>query len=468
MYQKELERYFEENKEAFLDAICRLIRIESIKGPEEPGSPFGKAPAEALEEALRIAAGMGFAVRNYENYVGTVDFQAKETQLDILAHLDVVPAGEDWTVTRPFAPVIKDGRLYGRGSADDKGPAMAALFAMKAIKDLGIPLEKNVRLIFGTDEENNHSDIAYYYEREKEAPMTFSPDADFPVIHIEKGGLQADFAAEWQEAGKTPGIRSLHAGLKINVIPGAAEAVLEGFAPVTAEYLAAACKTETGVCFTMEKQDDGSLRVTATGQSGHAAFPADANNALTAMLELLSRLPAAESEGLRKLKALQKLFPHGDWRGRAAGVAMADEESGELTISLDTLDYEDGRLAGSFDCRAPLCATDANLRDVIRAGLAGAGIQMEDKAMFAPHHVPVDSHFVQTLLKCYTQYTGLAGKPLAIGGATYVHKLKNGVAFGCTMPGTNNRMHGADEFAVVEELVTSAKIFAQAIIDLCS
>lgn len=467
MYQKKLEKYFDKNKEAFLDAVFRLIRIESVKAAEEPGKPFGKATAAALEEALRIAADMEFPVRNYENYVGTVDLNTKEKQLDILAHLDVVPAGDDWTVTKPFEPMIKDGRLYGRGSADDKGPAMAALFAMKAVKDLGVPLKRNVRLILGTDEENNHADIAYYYEREKEAPMTFSPDADFPVINIEKGGLQAGFAAGWQEDGGMPRIRSLHAGLKINVIPGAAEAVLEGFAPAEIEYLAAAVKAETGICFEIKKQGDASLLVTATGQSGHAAFPANANNALTAMLELASRLPAAESEGLRKLKGLHKLFPHGDWQGKAAGVAMSDAESGELTICLDTLHYGNGRLKGSFDCRAPLCATDANLRDVILDGLAKAGIKMESKAMFAPHHVPADSHFVRTLLKCYMQYTGQKGKSLAIGGATYVHKLKNGVAFGCTMPGTNNRVHGADEFAVVEELITSAKIFAQVIIDLC-
>ena len=468
MYQKELEQYFEENRGAFLDAICRLIRIQSIKTPEEPGRPFGSATAEALGEALRIAADMGFAVRNYENYVGTVDFNAGERQLDILAHLDVVPAGDDWIEAMPFEPVGKDGRLYGRGSADDKGPAMAALFAMKAVKDLGVPLKKNVRLILGTDEENNHADIAYYYQKEPEAPMTFSPDADFPVINIEKGGLQAGFTAKWQEKGEMPRIYSLNAGLKVNVIPGAAEAVLEGFAPTGIECLIAACEAETGVRFAMKKQEDGSLRVTATGRSGHAAFPADANNALTAMLGFVGRLPAADSEGFRKLKRLNRLFPHGDWQGKAAEVAMSDERSGELTICLDTLCYGNGRLEGSFDCRAPLCATDGNLRDVMKAGLARAGIEMENKSMFRPHHVPEDSHFVQVLLKCYTQYTGQTGKPMAIGGATYVHKLKNGVAFGCTMPGTNNRMHGADEFAVVEELVTSAKIFAQVIIDLCS
>src|SRR5699024_10557105 len=111
----------------------------------------------------------------------------EESQLDILAHLDVVPAGEGWTVTEPFEPVEKDGRLYGRGTADDKGPAVAALYALRAVKELGIPLKKRVRLILGTDEECGSSDIQHYYAVEKEAPMTFSPDGAFPVVNIEKG-----------------------------------------------------------------------------------------------------------------------------------------------------------------------------------------------------------------------------------------------------------------------------------------
>ena len=145
----------------FLQAIAQLIRINSVRGPAGPGEPFGPGPAAALKAALEIAESMGFRTANLDGYVGTVDYGPEERQLDILAHLDVVPAGEGWTVTDPFAPRILDGRLYGRGAADDKGPAMAALFAMKAVRDLGIPLQRGVRLILGTDEENGSSDIRY-------------------------------------------------------------------------------------------------------------------------------------------------------------------------------------------------------------------------------------------------------------------------------------------------------------------
>ena len=166
MIQKQLNDYFARHRQEMVEDICRLVRIDSVKGEAQPGMPFGAGPAAALTEALDMARSMGFAVKNWDNYVGTVDFGPGVRQLDMLAHLDVVPVGDDWTVTAPFVPVEKDGMLYGRGTADDKGPAVAALYAMRAVKDLGIPLQKSVRLILGTDEESGSADIAHYYQRE--------------------------------------------------------------------------------------------------------------------------------------------------------------------------------------------------------------------------------------------------------------------------------------------------------------
>ena len=204
MYREEIEQYIESHKAEMLEDICTLCRINSEKMPYQEGMPYGKGPAEALSCALNMAEKYGFAINNYDNYVGTADLNDKEAQLDILAHLDIVPAGDGWTVTEPFEPVVKDGKLYGRGTADDKGPAVAALYAMRAVKELGIPVTKNVRLILGTDEECGSSDIEHYYKVEKEAPMTFSPDSSFPVTNIEKGSLTGRFEADFKESAALP------------------------------------------------------------------------------------------------------------------------------------------------------------------------------------------------------------------------------------------------------------------------
>ena len=119
---------------------------------------------------MELAKEAGFSVTNYDNYVMAADLGPQPAELDILAHLDVVPVSDSWTVTQPFEPLVKDGKIYGRGTADDKGPAVAALYAMKAIKELGIPLKKGVRLILGTDEECGSSDLEYYYARKRKRP----------------------------------------------------------------------------------------------------------------------------------------------------------------------------------------------------------------------------------------------------------------------------------------------------------
>ena len=131
----------------------------------------------------------GFSVKNYYNYVVTGDYGSGEKALDILAHLDVVPVTttSEWTVTKPFDPIVEDGKIYGRGSADDKGPAVAALVAIRAVKASWIPLKKSLRSsALGSDEECGSSDLEHYYSIETEAPYTFTPDGSFPVINLGK------------------------------------------------------------------------------------------------------------------------------------------------------------------------------------------------------------------------------------------------------------------------------------------
>ena len=465
-YREEIERYMDSHKEEMIEDICTLCRINSEKMPYEEGKPFGDGPFQALQSALSMAERYGFSVNNYDNYVGTADLNQGEKQLDILAHLDVVPAGEGWTVTGPFEPVVKEGRLYGRGTADDKGPAVAALYAMRAIKELGIPVKKNVRLILGTDEECGSSDIAHYYSREEEAPMTFSPDAEFPVINIEKGRLEGHFHASYAPSSDLPRLISLEAGIKANVVPGKAKAVIEGMEMAALEEAAKQMESQTGVSFSLEGQFP-KITVTAQGQGAHASTPQEGKNALTALLSYIVSLPLAPCGQLAALKSLTDLFPHGDTCGKAAGICMEDELSGALTLAFSMLQAGSEGLEGVFDSRCPICANEDNVLKAVAKNMEQKGIALDTDTMVPLHHVDEDSHFVKTLLSVYEEYSGLKGSCQSTGGGTYVHSLKNGVAFGACLPGTDPHMHGADEFAVVEELVLSAKIFAQVIAELC-
>ena len=465
-----IREYMDAHVEEMVADACALIAINSEKMEAKPGMPFGEGNAQVFEEAEKILARCGFPVKNYENYVLTADMNDGPACLDILAHLDVVPAGEGWQVTEPFAPVVKDGLLYGRGSADDKGPAVAALYAMRAVKELGIPVKGNCRLILGGDEECGSSDIRYYYSKEAQAPMTFSPDAEFPLINIEKGSLHLRFSAEADDQMTTPALLEIQAGTKINVVPGKARARVKGIDVEDLKKIAEEITARTGVTFEFTPVEDSNtdeIAVLAIGAAAHAASPHMGNNALTALLTFLAEVPFGSDKVREILTQASRLYPHGDWNGKSLGVNHRDDISGELTLSLNLFSYDGKEFAGIFDCRAPICANDANTADVVRAKMTEAGFSVSAGKMNPPHYVPEESPFVQTLLDCYEAVTGKRGRPLAIGGGTYVHHIENGVAFGCGELDVDNRMHGADEFMSVEQMKNSAVIFAYAIAKLC-
>ena len=414
--------------------------------------------------ALDMAEKYGFEITNYDNYAGAIDLNKKEKGLDILAHLDVVLAGEGWSITNPFEPKVVDGKIYGRGTSDDKGPAIAALYALRAIKDLGIPVRKNTRLVLGTDEECGSACIKYYYTKEKQAPMTFSPDGEFPVVNIEKGQLQGEFLATLEDKGDKR-LVSIEAGTKVNVVPPKAKAVIEGFSIDEVEKEAKKVTKETGIKFSYDLEPV--FEITAMGKNAHASTPQMGNNAITGLLELLSRLKFSHSKKIETIKKLYKLMPHGDTRGDALGIAVKDKKSGELTLAFSMLSLRADRLHGFFDCRIPVSGDGDKILKTVRDKFKDIDVELLNDSVKLPHEVDANSPFIKTLLSIYEDYTGLKGECIAMGGGTYVHDIENGVAFGAVFPGTDTKMHGADEFVVIDELVAAAKIFAQSIAELC-
>jgi succinyl-diaminopimelate desuccinylase len=375
-----------------------------------------------------------------------------------------VPAGEGWTVTEPFKPVVKDGRIYGRGTSDDKGPLLCALYAMRAIKECGIPLKKGVRLIMGSDEETGSTDIEKYYAEEPEAEMTFSPDAEFPLINIEKGQFRGEIEKSFAESKTTPRLVSIEAGVAVNAVPQKAVIRLEGFDMNLAEAPMDDIAKECGVTC----QQTGMNEITVIGESAHASTPEFGKNAGIAALMLAAKLPLPECEQLRAIKNVLKLFPYGVTDGSGLGIKMCDEESHDLTCTLDMFHVTTTEIDVMFDSRTPLMATKENCEDIARKSIESLDLEFVSKGMVPPHAVPSDSEFVQKLLKAYETVTGLKGEAIAIGGGTYVHELKNGVAFGAILPGIDTRMHGADEFFDLDNILIATKVYAEAIIELCS
>ncbi len=464
--KEQIIRWMEEHREELLEDLKTLCRIPSVAGEPAENAPYGEGPAKALAAAMEMCRGYGFAVTNYDWHVAAADLgPAEGRSLDMLAHLDVVGEGDGWD-SDPYEPVVKDdGYIYGRGVADDKGGAVAALYAMRCVKELGLPLKSGCRLILGTDEESGSGDIAYYYKRENPAPNTFSPDAEFPLCNAEKGFYRLRFRQTWEAETVQPRVKALSGGFRANVVPTEAWAEIAGMKP---EHLLAGCMplcAEVGASCTVEKTESGA-KVIVTGEGCHAAMPEQGVNANTVLFYVLSQLPLADCASTGAVQNIARMLPHGDWLGKALGIAQADEVTGELTCSFTMIDFTETGLEGLCDCRVPLCATAENCKDVAEEKLAALGMEAAGM-MIPPHYTPADTPFIRTLLGAYESYTGRPGACYHMGGGTYVHDIPGGVAFGIAMPGVDVRMHGANERYPVEDLLTSAEIFAQAIADIC-
>ncbi len=466
MYRDALDRYFEQHRAQLVQDIRQLISIRSVRSEPQPGLPFGPGPAAALSQALNLAERLGCCATNFDNYVGVVDLNERQTSLGILVHVDVVEEGVGWTFP-PLAGMFHDGRIYGRGATDDKGPTIAALYALAAVKELGVPLRRNARLLIGTDQEGELADLTHYFTQHTPPPLVFSCDGSFPVVNAEKGGLRASFSASWPEEKRLPRIVSVQSGSRINLVPAEATAVIEGLDIDLVREFCARVGQVTGAVFAVDAAES-EVEIKVQGIGGPAFAPGQGINALTALLTALAAMPFTDSAGFHRLQHVIRVFPHGDHQGRAAGIAMRDDQLGELTITLSCFEYGPTGLSGLIDSRTPHLEAPELTVGILGGKLQRHGITLQTLGLLEPHYASPSSDFVRLLLRVYEDYTGNPGYCLCSGAETYMHSLDGGVCFGCTLPGSEDgRAHGPDEYAQVDDLILAAKIYAQVIIDLC-
>ena len=462
-YQK-LDAIVDSYREDILETMKRWIAIPSVQAPRAAeNAPFGKETRRMLDTAMADASSMGFEAKEFDGYAMHAQMGHGEKTLGILCHLDVVPAGDGWKHD-PWGAEIEDGKLYGRGIADDKGAAILSLYAMKAVREAGVKLKDGVRLILGCDEETGMTDMRYYAEHSDLPDYGFSPDAEFPVINIEKGGLSLNLTAvTGGEDGAELPVYELYAGVRQNVVPGIAWAKLGVNDMAKFEKKLNAVREETGFELNCE-YEDGICRLVAMGQSAHASMPHLGKNAAGMLLIALDRLNAGGGSR-RAIKGLAELLGL-DGTGRALGIACEDEISGALTCNLGILRYDQNRLSARLDIRYPLCANEELMCGQAVKSVARYGMGVELVGSHTPHHVPAEHKVVKGLLKAYSEATGTPGYAFAIGGGTYSRCMPNTVAFGLNFPGDTDMCHMPDEYMEVDKMMLSARILARAICEL--
>ena len=441
-------------REEMMETVQKWVKIPSVKGEAAPDAPFGEEARRALDTAMGDCEKFGLKTQIFDGYVGHADLGEGSTRdaLAILAHLDVVPVGDGWS-RDPFGGQRIDGKIFGRGTSDDKGPAVAALYAMRAVKEAGVPLRRKVRLILGCDEECGSSDMAYYKKVAEMPRSGFSPDADYPVINIEKGGSHIRFTGELSKDGLQ--VLSMQVGERPNVIPGFASALVAGDdetakkAEKAGEKLGFPVKTTLG---------NGAVIIETTGLTGHAAFPSHGKNAIGQMLLIFKELGAqgallelADSVGMT-------------YNGENLGIAARDDISGELTGSLDIIRIENGQLDALMDVRYPVLFHPGRMFELLSQRLRF--LIASDAGTRPPHFVSDRTELVQELLEAYHEVTGREKRTIAIGGGTYAQSMEEGVAFGALFPGEAEMAHQADEYITEESIFQNARIFARAIVRL--
>ena len=410
-------KQYQIDKEQFISDLQGLLRIKSVRfdcGPETEKAPLGQGIYDAIEYMLYLGRRFGFRTKNVDGYCGWIEMGEGDRMVGIIAHVDTVPVESEGWIAPPFDGTVIDGRIYGRGTSDDKGPAMVALYAMKAVADSGVKLDKRVRLILGGDEEAGEWSCMKRYRQTEELPScAFTPDAEYPTTYAEKGILHVRISAALDAQVKPISLICENA---YNVVPAFASAVVDG------------------------------VQYEAQGKAAHAMAPELGVNALLGLC------------GQLREKGVDHPFIKlcGIANAEGFGIAFSDEPSGKLTInpSIAKVDAQSAELR--CDIRIPVTFTDKQVVEAIAEKVAPLGFTVENEYFQPPLYVEKDSPLVATLQRVYRDCTGREDEPVSTGGGTYARAFENAVAFGALFPDEEVTYHKTNENWNVENMLRNS------------
>lgn len=462
------EEYIEKSKNEIIKETCNLINIPSIsEETNNPDMPFGKSAKEALEYALSLGEKLGFRTKNLDGYCGYIEFGEGEKLIGIIGHLDVVPSGDGWD-TPPFEATIKNNKIFGRGAIDDKGPVVASLYAMKAIKDTQ-KLNCRVRLILGINEEKAWKCIKHYKKVEELPTISFSPDADFPCIYAEKGISTIYIKDDYNKYSNFPiKISNINCNNNaINVVPKKCD--------ITIDIDNSQINISDVIDFIEEKVkelkfdinysiNNNSITLHSTGIQAHSAHPELGKNAISPALILLNKIFTHFGYNIKLFEFCKKCIGT-EFNGKSLGINFEDE-SGKLTLNVGNFKFYENHLQIGINLRIPINTTIDKIANLINLECKKYSLDTYIAGKQNPLYVPKDNHLVKTLCDIFNKMTGSNAEPIAIGGGTYARAFENCVSFGANFPGDTDMCHQANEFIDIDKLILSCKIYAEAIYEL--
>lgn len=436
-YYEKLENNFSE----FLNNLDRVVSIPSYYQEDSTKYPFGENIQKVLEEMIDICKELGF--RTYidsEGYYGYAEIGSGEKLVGVLGHLDVVPPGDlsKWE-NEPFKPVIKDGKYYGRGAQDDKGPTLAAIYALKTLLDCGFKLKYRVRFIFGTDEENLWRDMPKYVEKEEIPTVGFTPDSKFPLIYSEKGLLQCKLIAK-NESGLVFKGGDAFNSVPSNIIVPKNEELMKVLLELNYEF----------------KDKDEVIEI--VGKSVHAQVAETGINAINRYMHALTKLGKETKSG----KFITENLIGYDF-AEPIFELVKDEHSGELKFNVGKIEFTEENEILMIDMRIPVTYDKEKIVETLSRKAREYGFEYIQHDYLKSIYVPLDSELITTLMSAYQEITGdMESQPVASGGATYARAMNNCVAFGCVLPGSPKTEHQPNEYIILDDIKKAMKIYMKA------
>ena len=468
--------WFEAHQEGMIKDIIRLVQIESISQPGKDGTPFGKGCLEALEEMLQIGREHGFYAENYDNVVGSIGSKNKnwDNLVGFWNHLDVVPVGNGWEY-EPFAPVVRDHFLIGRGAQDNKGPAVGILYMMECLRELNISLQHELCLFVGTDEERGMEDIEYYTAHYPVPKLSMIADSGFPVCYGEKGIMEGQMAAK---ECVTAQVLRVYGGSASNMIPDRAGVLLADSTALREELykLVGPERGGTEIDWVIRP---GGIEIISFGTSRHSAFPEGSVNAIHKLSAFLIKLTSLSETDRDVFSSVEKLSR--EYYGEETKIAYEDTLSGKTTCAATVLTMEEGHLCLTLNIRYAITAKEDEANRALEAWGVEHKMEWKLERNSKPNYFPKDHPAVERLTGLYNELTGRNEKSFVMGGGTYARKLPNAFAYGIGGMQQNDLdrevkerlfqtghggAHEPDEALNLRLLLEAMKIYTMAVIEL--
>lgn len=466
-----ISKWVKEHEQEMTSTLLELLAIPSVGTEPVDDKPFGTEVDRALKYVLKKGEEFGLRGKNVDGYAIHCEWGQGKELVMALSHVDVVPIGSGWTMN-PLGQ-IDSGKIYGRGAQDNKGPTVASLYALRALKESGVSLKRRVRHVVGGNEESGFRCVRHYFEVEETPLYGFSPDAYFPLVYAEKGSMSVKVTVTIDSTGSKNAVRivDFYGGERANIVPGSARITLSvptGEEEKVVEVLKRASqnvreKLEGSGPLSFDYSiEPGRVTVTATGKACHASTPWEGRNAIAALAHLvsMSEIGLEGKEGLAFLARASEIY------GEGLCINVEDDITGKLTCNLGLMRVavENGKttLAGTYNIRFPVKADVEDLKRRAENCARSHGVKVEVVSAGTAHYADPNSFLVKTLLDVYREETSDNSPPITMGGGTYAKVIPGGVAYGPVRPGQPETAHQPDEYLLLEDLYLMTRIYAKA------